>query len=176
MKKLFGFTVMLIAAILTAGSAIAAEPSAPTFKLKDLAGKTVRVSSFRDKSPVLLAFWATWCPYCMKQIANLNQLEDAFGPDELAVLAVNSREGRGKVLEYVKQRGIRYRVLLDAKGLVTEKYGVSGFPFMVLIDTNGNIAATDYGVTTRLVDKIRSIIDSAPGSPASQAGAVQTAN
>lgn len=176
MKKSFALAASLVAAVLMAGSAVAAEHSAPTFKLKDLAGDTVQLSSFRDKSPVLLVFWATWCPYCAKQIPNVNQLEDAFGPDELAVLAVNSQESRGQVLEYVKQRGVRYRVLLDTRGRVTEKYGVSGFPFMVLIDASGNIAATDYGVTTRLVDKIRSIIDSAPGSPASQAGAVQNAN
>jgi peroxiredoxin len=132
-----------------------AATSAPGLELEDLAGRTVKLSSFRGKTPVLLVFWTTWCPYCTKQIPNINQLEDAFGPDELAVLAVNSGEGRTKVAGHVQKTGMRYRVLLDKDDRAIEAYGVTGFPYMVLISREGNIAGVDYGVTSRLVDKIR---------------------
>jgi len=148
----------LCAAVLLAVPSAQAATSAPDLELKDLAGQTVKLSSFRGKSPVLLVFWTTWCPYCTKQIPNINQLEDAFGPDELAVLAINSGESRSEVAGHVQRTGMRYRVLLDKDDQAIEAYGVTGFPYMVLISREGNIAGVDYGVTSRLVDKIRMLV------------------
>lgn len=163
--------LLLAALICAAPPAAASEGSAPGFELQDLSGQTITLSAFRGKSPVLLVFWTTWCPYCARQIANINQMEEAFGPDELAVLAVNGGEDRARVLAHVKRSDIRYRVLLDPEAKAGEAYGVTGYPYMVLIDMDGNIAATDYGVTTRLVDRIRVLTDAARAE-ANRAGAV----
>ncbi len=145
----------MCAAVLLSAPFAHAATSAPDLELKDLAGQTVKLSSFQGKTPVLLVFWTTWCPYCTKQIPYINQLEDAFGPEELAVLAVNSGESRSEVAEHVQKTGMRYRVLLDKDDQAIEAYGVTGFPYMVLISREGNIAGVDHGVTSRLVGKIR---------------------
>jgi thioredoxin-like negative regulator of GroEL len=48
---------------------------APDFTLKDLEGNDVSINNFRGKK-VFLTFWATWCPYCKKQMPILQELED----------------------------------------------------------------------------------------------------
>lgn len=157
-KRWWGAWVLSLAMIFAAGAAASAEDgAAPDIELQDLAGDMVRLSSFEGRSPVLLVFWTTWCPYCTRQIPNINQLEEAFGPDELAVLAVNSGQRRAQVLDHVRHTGIRYRVLLDPDQTAGEAYGVTGYPYMVLIDRDGRIIFTSYGVTQLLVDRIQDL-------------------
>ena len=135
-----------------------AESSAPDFTAQDLSGNEVVLSSFKGKSPVLLAFGATWCPYCRREVPNLIALRKNFRDQDLAVLAVDVQEGREKVAAFAAAKGINYTVLLDTDGKASDRYGVTGIPFFVLVSRDGNIAATDYSVSRRLIDKIRSLI------------------
>ncbi len=157
MKKSFlsAFAVLMTAVCLQSAQAA---PTAPDFTLKDLSGKSVTVSSFRGKSPVLLVFSATWCPYCRRQIPYLIDLRKKIQVQDLAIYTIDVAEPRDKVAAFVASKGINYPVLLDPTNKVADLYGASGIPFFVLIDRDGNVAATDYGVSRRLVDKINSLI------------------
>ncbi|HEY6097074.1 MAG TPA: TlpA disulfide reductase family protein [Candidatus Deferrimicrobium sp.] len=132
-------------AVLPEGGAGAAIPGASTgpaadFTLPDLDGRPVTLGPFLRKTPVLLVFWATWCPECKAAIPEINAL--ATGPlaDKLRIFGLDFRESREKVAQAVKSRGIRYPVLLDERGQAARSYGVVGIPTYILIDRNGNIA------------------------------------
>ena len=110
------------------------------FTLPDLDGQQVALGPFLGKKPVLLVFWATWCPECKAAIPEINAL--ATGPlaEKLQIFGLDFRESREKVALAVKSRGIRYPVLLDERGQVARAYGVVGIPTYILIDRKGNIA------------------------------------
>jgi len=127
----------------TAGSAWAAEQSAglraASFALKDLAGTTYSLADYRDKKPVLLFFWTTWCPYCLTKLRLMNSEYAALEKDGIALLAVNAGERRSSVERLVRNYGIRYTVLLDESSAATESYRILGVPTFILIDARGVI-------------------------------------
>ncbi len=114
------------------------------FTLPDLDGRTVTLGPFLGKKPVLLVFWATWCPECKATVPEINAL--AAGPlaDRLQVFGLDFRESREKVARAVKSQGIRYPVLLDERGQAARAYGVVGIPTYILIDRKGNVAWREH--------------------------------
>ena len=124
------------------------------FTLPDLDGRQVALSRFLGKTPVLLVFWATWCPECKAAIPEINAMTTEPLAGKLQILGLAFRESREKVAYAVKARGIRYTVLLDERGQVARAYGVVGIPTYVLIDRRGNVAYREHvlpGEITRLL-------------------------
>lgn len=150
-------SAILLAVLALLPALAAADSSAPDFQLRDLEGRQVTLSSFEGKVPVLLAFGATWCPYCTRQVPKLNQLKADLGSDEVVILGVDSGEPRARVEEHVRKLGIRYPMLLDSDSKVAKRYGVDSIPFLVLIDRNGNIVRGEYGVSERLIKTIQAL-------------------
>jgi len=123
-----------------AAETLGPEGSLPAdFTLPDLDGRPVALNQFLGKTPVLLVFWATWCPECRAAIPEINAM--ATGPlsGKLQVLGLDFQESREKVAQAVTSRGIRYPVLLDLRGEVARAYGVVGIPTYILIDRRGNV-------------------------------------
>ena len=110
------------------------------FTLSDLDGRPVTLGPFLGKKPVLLVFWATWCPECKAAIPEINAMVTGPLAETLQVFGLAFRESREKVARAVKSRGIRYPVLLDERGQAARAYGVVGIPTYILIDRKGNIA------------------------------------
>lgn len=124
-----------------------ADRQGPDFRLPaldDSAG-LLRLSEQYRETPVLLVFWATWCPSCVKEIPQLNALHEKWGPDRLRILAVNVRESREKLTDFAQRRGIRYPVLLDETGGAAAAYEVTGLPVAVVLAKGGEILY--YGIT-----------------------------
>ena len=113
---------------------------APDFSLPQVGGGSAQLSAFRGQ-PVLLNFWATWCPYCRRQTPALNEAYDRYKAQGLVVLSVDLLEDEEKVAAAVTELGISYPVLLDATGQAAYLYQVRGIPFNLFIDPQGVISA-----------------------------------
>lgn len=112
--------------------------SAPDFTLKDISGKDIRLSSFKG-SPVLLNFWATWCPYCRKERAELNSLYKEFRDRELIIISVSTDSSVQTVKRFIEKSPADYIVINDKDGKAVSLYKVSGLPTSFLIDRDGVI-------------------------------------
>ncbi|MGB5875161.1 MAG: redoxin domain-containing protein [Bacteroidota bacterium] len=119
------------------------------FALKDLQGKTVRLSELRGKV-VVLDFWATWCGPCKRSFPYLQKIYDAHnGNDEIAIFAVNTWERvkaedrEATVKKFISENKYTFPVLLDTD--VVEEYGVEGIPTKFVIDRNGIIQFKSIG-------------------------------
>lgn len=116
----------------------AATSNAPDFSLKDIQGNTFKLSSYRGK-PVLIFFGTTWCPSCRGELATYKEIYQTYTRRGMEVAYVNIMEPRGKVSKFAKANALPFKVILDEKGEVAEKYSVIGVPTLVLIGREGKI-------------------------------------
>lgn len=155
---------LLLLLILLAGSGCRHESSgsltgrqAPDFTLALLDGRTVSLGDFKGK-PLLLEFWAPWCPGCVKNIPALKRLYALYG-DRVNFLASSSECGEKIVGAFVAEQGVPYPVALSTRKLLAD-YRVSGIPLTVLIDGQGVVRHAHAGQFSaeRLEKKIRQLI------------------
>lgn len=123
----------------------------PNFTLPNLQEQPVTLSSFQGKSPVLIMFWATWCPYCQQEIPKLNELRKKYSTDQLAILGIDIDESLEHVKDYVARFKIQYEVLIDADAQVSAEYGVEGVPTFILIDRAGRGVIADHGLSRKIL-------------------------
>jgi thiol-disulfide isomerase/thioredoxin len=122
-----------------------ADTAASDFSLKDMNGKTVRLSDYKGKV-VLLEFWATWCPPCRASVPGLEKLHKAYKDKGLVLLAVTmDMGGDDEVRSYIKESGITYTVLKGTEDVAT-KYQVRSIPMMLVLGKDGKIAKRYIGM------------------------------
>ncbi len=110
---------------------------APDFAFEDLEGEVVRLSALRGK-PVLLNFWATWCPPCRKEIPDLQKFHEQYG-DRIVLLGINWGEDVEEVKRFLQRYGATYTNLLDRDGIFFVRYRLTGLPTSFWIDEEGII-------------------------------------
>jgi peroxiredoxin len=139
---------------------------APDFELKDLDGKTVKLSDYKGKT-VVLEWFNPECPVVKgsRSKGTLKGMDERVTKDGVVWLAINSgapgMEGTGaeKNKKAKADWGITAAILLDEDGVVGRKYGAKTTPHMFIIDAKGNLA-------------YRGGIDNAPGGKAEGDGEV----
>ncbi len=114
----------------------------PDFSLQDISGKTVSLAGARGR-PVIINFWATWCPPCKAEMPAINAVAQAH-PDTV-VLAVDVMEGPALVHDYLTTMPLGFSPLLDPNGTVAGQYHVSSLPSSFFIGPDGIIRAINVG-------------------------------
>lgn len=112
--------------------------TAPDWTLKDADGKEISLSEYRGK-PLILHFWATWCPYCKKLQPGLERLHQKYKADGLEVIAISWWEDKGAQPQKVLQdRGFTFKTLFNGDA-VAKQYGVRVTPTTFFIDEYGKV-------------------------------------
>jgi thiol-disulfide isomerase/thioredoxin len=119
---------------------------APDFTLSDLDGNPVSLADYSG-TPLLVNFWATWCPPCRAELPLIQQYQDQYAGD-FVVLAVDGAETAEDVRSFVEPQGYTMMFLLDTDYAVAELYQVRGFPTSVFIDADGVIQKVHIGELT----------------------------
>src|SRR3989338_1560028 len=118
--------------------------TAPDFTLERLDGGTISLVDFRGKKPVVVDFWASWCPNCRRDMPNLNRFYEKY-KDEVEVIGVNLQENDSTVRDFVASRGISFPIALDPRGQASNAFGIQYTNTHFLIDINGNLIRTIPG-------------------------------
>lgn len=113
---------------------------ASEFELQDMDEETVKLSDYRGKV-VLLNFWATWCPPCIREMPSMERLHQQVDADDFKVIAVNQMENADEVFAFTGQLEIdpTFEILFDTTSSVSQDYAVRGLPTTYLIDKKGKI-------------------------------------
>lgn len=117
---------------------------APDFQLQNLEGETISLSDFRGK-PVLINFWATWCPPCRVEMPYLQQIYDEWSEKGLVLLAIDLAESPAKIGDFLRTNNLSLPVLLDTDMNVSRRYNVSPIPTTFFVDRNGIIQSKVIG-------------------------------
>jgi len=104
----------------------------------DANGAPVTLGDYKGRG-VVLNFWATWCPPCIKELPALAQLRKTLADDGIEVIALSvDRGGAPVVKEFLGKIGItNLDILIDKMGKVSRKLRASGLPTTILIDPDG---------------------------------------
>lgn len=116
---------------------------APDFELQDASGKTHRLADFAGK-PLILHFWATWCPYCKRVQPGLEKIYQQHKKDGLEVMGISfNEEPNADPAASLLKRGITFKTLV--KGVLAAiNYEVRGTPTTFFINRKGNIVAATH--------------------------------
>ena len=133
------------------------EPLAPSVSLQDLSGNHYDLTQYQGKV-VLLNFWATWCPPCIKEIPSLGRLQERLAGDEFVVLSVDIGEPAEAVADFLKRVPARFPVLLDTDGKTVQDWNIRAFPTTFLIDKTGHIRYAYFGALEWDEDEVVAII------------------
>ena len=110
--------------------------SIASLEVTDLNGKLWRLADLRGKA-VLINFWASWCEPCREEMPSLASMAEFYGPEKLVVLAVNFKESRPRMAQYVKSTDLSLPVIPDTAGDLARLWGISVFPTTLLIAADG---------------------------------------
>lgn len=122
---------------------------APDFTLNDFSGQPVSLSSFAGK-PVVVNFWAAWCPFCIDEMPDFEKVHLEFG-DKVAFLGIHRSETEDpKIGAEFSTPLVSYSLLADTTGEVykTLTSGQQAMPFTMIIDKDGKVAFRKFGPMT----------------------------
>ena len=140
--------VTLLAALLLAASDAQGQElkKAPALTLKDVSGRTLRLSDYKGKV-VLLNFWATWCPPCRAEMPDLIKMQREYGSKGLQVIGITySPEEISEVRQFVQKLGVNYPIALGTKEIMSLFDETETLPLTIVIDRQGNLHARIEGI------------------------------
>jgi peroxiredoxin len=155
---------------------------APGFKVRSLAGESLVLDRLRERGPVLLDFWATWCKPCVASLPELEALHRRFRERGLTVIGVSVDGPRNfaKVRPFASRTGLTYPIVLDESGDLQESFRVVAVPTSILIARDGTIARVQQGFrpgeSAPLAAAIDALLGPAEGTaaPADSTGAADS--
>ena len=141
------FTLLILSSIAYLWLAPSGAQKAPSINLQLIDGKKINLSSLQGK-PILITFWATSCPGCIKEMPHLIDLYDELHAKGLEIIGIAMPQDRPDyIMEMVKRKKVPYLIAFDLKGEAVRKFGnVSLTPTTFLIDKDGKIVKKKIGV------------------------------
>lgn len=122
---------------------------APEFKLEGTLGQEVSLADFRGQ-PVILNFWATWCPPCRAEVPHFEDASRKYN-GQAVILGIDQGEPRSIVADFGSTFGLSYPLLLDPSNAVNLKYGIAALPTTVFVGSDGIIREVYTGIVNRAV-------------------------
>jgi cytochrome c biogenesis protein CcmG, thiol:disulfide interchange protein DsbE len=131
---------------------------APNFTLPTIEGATFSLSDYRGR-PVVLNFWATWCPPCRAEMPHFQDASVKYD-GRVAVIGVDQGESLSLVSDFAAGFRISYPLLLDVDSRINQQYGVTSLPTTLFIDSHGIIRETFSGIINAAVlqDRIERLL------------------
>ncbi len=124
-------------------------------------GETVTLADFRGR-PVVVNFWASWCPACIAEMPDFEKVHQAFGDDVVFIgLAIQDERAAAEVLAV--ETGVTYLLAEDPPGDFFEAYGGIAMPTTVFLTASGELFERHSGILTEssLTDKINELLEAA---------------
>jgi cytochrome c biogenesis protein CcmG/thiol:disulfide interchange protein DsbE len=129
---------------------------APAAAVQTLDGRATDLAQYIGKGPVLIEFWATWCPNCRALEPQLKTVAKKYaGRVGVVTVAVSVNQSAERVKAYVQKHGIPGTVVFDKSGAATGAYDVPATSYILVLDRTGRVVYTGQGSDQNLDAAIR---------------------
>lgn len=139
--RLFGTLGMFLTILFSAAPMVSAAGKAPDFSMTDTSGKQHTLSDYQGKNLVLY-FWATWCPACVRDIETFKDVYAQFNSEDIKFLAVSLDKSEEKLKKFIVENEIQWPVLFGGRAWdlpMARDYEIDSTPSYVLISKDGEI-------------------------------------
>ncbi len=133
----------------------------PSFNSKTMDGRSIQMDNIIGKKPVLLVFWASWCPSCKSEVPRINELVEKYRAKGMEFIGINigSNDSPKRAKAFMKKTGMTYPVVFDKSGKISSQYRIVGVPTIIVADSAGVVQFKNYG-TPNITDKVFQILNS----------------
>jgi thiol-disulfide isomerase/thioredoxin len=140
-------TIVALPAVTRAqDSGIQVGAQAPAAAVETLDGKPANLSQYIGKMPVLMEFWATWCPNCRELEPHLKEVHARYANRVTFVgVSVSVNQSPDRVKAYVAKHEIPGEQVFDKTGAATGAYDVPATSYVVVLDKSGKVVYTGLG-------------------------------
>ncbi len=166
-RQQVGWVIASISAALLGSTALRAQddlgipvgttPKAVT--IEDLDGRPVDLSQLIGKKPVLLEFWATWCPLCAALEPRLAAAQQRYGDKvEFIAVAVAVNQSKAAIKRHLERHPLPVRVLWDTDGNAVRAFQAPSTSYVVTLDAWGKVRYTGAGEEQDLDAAVRAAL------------------
>ncbi len=99
-----------------------------------------------ENKPILIHLWATWCPTCKLEAANIERISKSFNVVTFAVNSGNDAE----IQNYLQKRDLHFKVVNDKDGLYARDFKIAGYPTTFIYDKDKNLIFSEVGYTSTI--------------------------
>jgi peroxiredoxin len=124
---------------------IAVGAMAPAAVVTTLDGSTVNLSKYYGSKPVVLEFWATWCPLCRKLEPSMEAARTKHGDVTFVSVGVAANQTADKQREYVEKQHLTGEFVFDRDGAAIKAFSVPHTSYIVIVDASGKVVYTGVG-------------------------------
>ncbi|HEX9606578.1 MAG TPA: TlpA disulfide reductase family protein [Gemmatimonadaceae bacterium] len=119
---------------------------APAVTVQSLDGKQVDLSRYIGKTPMLIEFWATWCPNCRELMPSLLDAEKKYGKQvKFMAIAVAINQSPERVRRWVAAHPLPHDTFYDVEGKAAGAFDAPATSYVVVIDKTGRVVYTGLG-------------------------------
>ena len=102
--------------------------------------------SFKKDKPILIHFWATWCPTCKLEASNIEMISKQY---EVISVAVNSGSNK-EIQNYLNEHGFTFKVVNDQQSIYSSEFKIAAFPTTFIYDKNRDLVFSEVGYTSTI--------------------------
>lgn len=118
----------------------------PAVTLENLNGDTVSLSRWVGKKPVIVEFWATWCPVCAELLPRMESAQKKYGDRaEFLVIAVAVNQSKNTIRRHLQRHPMPFTFLWDGSGAAVRAFQAPATSYVAVLDAQGKVVYTGIG-------------------------------
>jgi len=157
--------LLLLAPAMLHGQEIIGIPvgeSPPAVTIENLNGDSVALSRWIGKKPVIVEFWATWCPICAELLPRMEAAQRKFGDRvEFLIVAVAVNQSKNTVRRHLERHPMPFTFLWDGNGAAVRAFQAPSTSYVAVLDAKGRVVYTGVGAD----QDVEAAIESAAETP-----------
>ena len=120
------------------------QPAAPIFDLAGPGGERYNLEDMRGK-PIIVNFWATWCPPCRAEMPSLQRAWEQVKNEDILVVAINVGEDADTIGRFTEEVKMEFPLPMDLDSKMTQRWPMNGLPTTFVVDPEGRLVYRAQG-------------------------------